>query len=75
MNEARVLNIPIITSDVADAKTITEEGYGILCENSENGIYEGMKQFLDFGYVIKKRFNYKKFNDKITDTLNQIVEE
>ena len=75
LNEARVLNIPIITSDVADAKTITEEGYGILCENSENGIYEGMKQFLDFGYVIKKRFNYKKFNDKITDTLNQIVEE
>ena len=75
LNEARVLNIPIITSDVADAKAITEEGYGILCENSENGIYEGMKQFLDFGYVIKKRFNYKKFNDKITDTLNQIVEE
>lgn len=75
LNEARVLNIPIITTDVADAKMITEEGYGILCENSENGIYEGMKQFLDYGYVIKNKFDYKKFNDEITNKLNQIIEE
>ena len=75
LNEARVLNIPIITTDVADAKIITKEGYGILCENSEDGIYEGMKQFLDFGYTIKNKFEYKKFNDKITNTLKQIIKE
>ena len=75
LNEARVLNIPIITTDVADAKLITDEGYGILCENSENGIYEGMKEFLDKGYKIKEKFDYKKFNKKITNTLSKIIKE
>ena len=75
LNEARVLNIPIITTDVADAKLITDEGYGILCGNSCEGVYLGMKSFLENGYIIKKKFNYKKFNKQVTDTLNHIVKE
>ena len=75
LNEARVLNIPIITTDVADAKLITDEGYGILCDNSSEGVYLGMKSFLEKGYIIKKKFNYKNFNKQVTDTLNHIVKE
>lgn len=75
LDEARVLNVPIITTDVADAKIITDDGYGILCDNSDDGIYRGMKEFLDNGYIIKKKFDYKKFNKKITDSLNKIIKE
>lgn len=75
LNEARVLEIPLITTDVADAKLITNEGYGILCENSSEGVYLGMKQFLDEGYKIKKKFNAKKFNEKITTTIDEILEK
>lgn len=74
LNESRILNIPIITTDVADAALITEEGYGILCENSSDGVYYGMKKFLDEGFEIKNKFDAKKFNKKITETINEVLE-
>lgn len=72
LDEARVLNKPIITTNVADSKMIVEAGYGILCENSIDGIYNGMKKFIENGYECK-HFNYKKFNDNITKTILEIV--
>lgn len=75
LDEARVLNTPIVSTDVSDAKMMAKEGYGILCENSEDGVYIGMKQFLDEGYKIKKEFDYNKFNNVITNKLNDIVKE
>ncbi len=75
LDEARVLNIPIISTDVADAKNITEKGFGILCENSSEGVYLGMKEFLDKGYNIKEKFDYNKFNNVITNKLNDIIKE
>lgn len=74
LNEARVLEIPLITTDVADAKDIID-GYGILCENSEEGVYQGMKKFLDKGYKCKKKLDCKKFNDKITKTIDNLIKE
>ena len=73
LDEARILNKPIITTDVADAKMIVNDGYGILCDNSEDGIYYGMKKYLDNGFVLKKKFDYIKFNSKITKLLDNIV--
>lgn len=73
LNEARVLNLPIITTDVADAAMITKEGYGILCENSSDGVYVGMKEFLQNGYKLEKKFDAKKFNDRITKELDSIL--
>jgi len=75
IDEARILNIPVISTDVADAKKILDDGYGILCENSENGIYKGMKEFLEKGYKIKNKFSYLKFNENIDKKLEKIIEE
>lgn len=75
LDEARVLGIPFITTDVADAKQLTKEGYGILCENSQKGVYEGMKQYLKEGYEVKNKFNYKKFNLEITSKLNETIKK
>lgn len=75
LDEARILDIPIISTDVADARHITEEGFGILCENSKEGVYKGMKHFLDHGYIVKSKFNYIDFNNAITKKLNLIVED
>lgn len=74
LNEARILGIPLITTDVADAKDIID-GYGILCENSEEGVYLGMKEFLENSYKINKKLDYKKFNEKITNTIEELIEE
>ena len=73
LDEARILNKPIITTDVADAKIIVNEGYGILCTNDDDGVYEGMKEYLDKGFTLKKKFDYQKFNDIITNELDEIV--
>lgn len=72
LDEARILGVPIISTDVADSKRIINEGYGILCDNSIDGVYEGMKEYLIHGFP-KKEFDYNKFNDKITKTIDEIV--
>lgn len=72
IDESRILNIPVISTDVADAKTILQQGYGICVENSENGIYQGMKKFLTEGYEIKKKFDFNNFNAKIDKNLVNI---
>lgn len=74
LDEARILNVPIITTDVADASYITKDGYGILCENSMDGVYKGIKEFLDKGYQ-SKGFDYIKFNNNITNKIDEIVKE
>lgn len=75
IDEARILNVPVISTDVADAKKILKTGFGILCDNSSEGIYQGIKKYLDEGYIIKKTFDYKAFNRKITSQLNRFIEE
>lgn len=75
LDEARILNIPIISTDVADAKNIIKDGYGILCENNIEGVYSGMKTFLNKGFKETKKFNYIEFNNNITEVLNQVVKK
>lgn len=75
IDEAKILNIPVISTDVADAKEALNEEYGILCENSEDGVYFGMKKFLDNGYKVKKKFDYQKFNDIMNERLENFIEE
>lgn len=46
--EAMVLNVPVITTDCGGPANIIENGrYGILVDNSGEGVYEGMKRVLD----------------------------
>lgn len=73
IDEARVLGKPVISTDVGDAKNILAEGFGIICENSEDGIYKAMKEFLDKGYKIKKEFDYKKSNKQIDKKLKEAI--
>lgn len=65
IDEAKVLNIPIITTNIADAKKMVQD-YGVVVENSENGVYEGMKKALNGEVKINNTFNYLEFN-KILD--------
>lgn len=48
--EAMCLGLPIISTNCAGPSDILAEGeYGIMVENSTNGIYDGMKTFLTHG--------------------------
>jgi len=73
--ESMILNLPILTVDVSDAKKDVHKKYGIVVENNDDSIYFAMKEFLDKGFIIKKEFDYKKFNEKINNQLSKLFEE
>lgn len=73
--EAMILNKPIITTDVSDARKDIEGKFGIVVPNDDASIYNGMKEYLEKGYKIKKKFDYIKFNNTIEKEIDKIYNE
>mgnify|MGYP003303278210 CR=1 FL=1 len=71
--EALVLNKPIITTDVADAKKDIQNKFGVVTKKEINDIYEAMKQFIQNGYKIKAQFEPVKYNDEIETKIENII--
>lgn len=71
--ESLILGKPIITTDVSDSKKDIEGKYGIVVEKTEQGIYEGMKQYIQNGYT-QNEFYPEKFNEEILSKLNKIIQ-
>lgn len=71
--ESEILGKPIITTNISDSKEEIEGKYGIVTEKSEDGVYKGMKEFLDKGCKIDK-FDPKKYNEQILNKLEKIIE-
>lgn len=59
LTEALTLGLPVVSTDVSGAKEVLGEKnqYGLVVENSENGIYEGIKNLL---LNEEKRKRYKE---------------
>ena len=74
IDEARVLKIPIITTDIADSKEIVTKEYGIVTENSTEGIYNGMKKVLNEKIVYTGNFDYKSFNEGIDFNFKKLLD-
>lgn len=70
--ESEILGKPIVTTDVSDSKKDIEGRYGIVTENSSDGVYKGMKKFLDEGFKMKE-FSPEKFNLEIIKKLDEII--
>lgn len=70
--ESMILGKTIITTDVSDSKEDIEGKYGIVVEKSEEGVYKGMKEFLDKGFESQK-FDAEEFNQNIIKKLNKII--
>lgn len=73
--EAMVLGLPIITTDVSDARKDIEGQYGIVVDNNDSAIYKGMKEFLINGYDIRQDFDYKVFNENITRQICKMLDD
>lgn len=69
--ESFILNKPIITTKVSDYEDV-ENGRGIVCEKTMEGIYGAMKEFLENGYVFRTEFDCKDYNTKTIKKLNNI---
>ena len=70
--ESLILGKPIITTEVSDSKKDIQGKFGIVVEKSEEGIYQGMKQYLDHGFLMQP-FDVEKYNENILKKLEEII--
>ena len=70
--ESMILGKPIITTDVSDYKDI-QAGRGIVTTKSTKGIYKAMKEYLDRGYKIEKKFDPRKYNYDVEKQIKKIL--
>lgn len=73
--EAFVLGLPIITTEVSDSKQIIENKYGIVTKKNVEDVYCAMKQFCENGYAIKENFDTEKFNQEQLKKIEKLIEE
>lgn len=71
--EAKVLNKPIITTDVSDSKQDIENKFGYVTEKNTKDIYEAMKDFIHNGYELKEDFDSEEFNSEIIEKVEKII--
>lgn len=71
--EAKVLNKPIITTDVSDSKVDIENKFGFVTEKNTRDIYNAMKCFIENGYSIEENFDPESFNSEIIEKVERII--
>lgn len=75
LDEAKVLHVPIISTDVADAKyVVNEPKYGFICKNSEDGVYQAMKKAIKTGIPNTVRYKASNHNKKNIIKLCDFIE-
>lgn len=70
--EALTLGLPIVTTDVSDAKSDIEGKYGIVGENSDTGVLMAMRQFLQQGFRMQP-FSPEAYNQNVLNTLAALM--
>jgi len=70
--EAMILEIPVISTDIVGPRSVIEGRPGLLVENSEEGLYNGMLDFLERRYIDDTKFDYNQYNQ---DALGMFYKE
>lgn len=79
--EALTLGLPIITTEVAYTQELIQDKLGIVVENSEQGIYDGIKQAITNSKLVEKlkeqvkNYSYENKNKEILDKIIKLLEE
>jgi CDP-glycerol glycerophosphotransferase len=61
--EAMILNKPVISTDIPGPRGVLKGNLGYLVENSEDGLYQGMLNFLKNKDNKREKFDYEKYNN------------
>lgn len=73
--ESLILNIPILSVNIEGPRKFLEQGYAYLVDDSEDGLYIGMKKFINGEYELLKPFNAEEFNDEAIQEFYKLLEK
>lgn len=62
--EAMVLGKDVISTDISGPRSVLKDGLGLLVENSEDGLAQGMLECLVENNKTSQKFNYKEYNQE-----------
>lgn len=71
--EAKLLEKPIITTNVSDSEIDIKNKYGIVVEKNVESIKNAMELFIKEGYNIKEKFKPEQFNKNIVEKLEKLL--
>ncbi len=71
--EADIVGLPVISTDIDGPRAFMKQNGGRLVENSEEGIYQGMKELLQ-GNVPCMNVDYEAYNQQALKELYQMLE-
>ncbi len=72
--EAQILGLPIVTTNISDSNKDIDGKYGIVVDNSEDGVYNGMKTFLE-KKIETSKFEPEKYNEEIIEKVREIISD
>ena len=77
IGEANILGIPVLTTKTISSNCMVDDNYGWVCENTENGIYEGFKEIFDNADDLKHKtamlVNYNFDNESLKKKYNELL--
>ena len=75
VSEALLCGLPVLSTEVAGIDELLKEEYGNVVENSEEGLYRGLKSILDDpAQLIEKREALKGYKDENEENLKKLKE-
>lgn len=77
--EAMVLGVPVISTEVASIHEIMNDNYGIITENSEEGLYQAVSKVIENRNILNEYKNnlkdYKYDTDTIIENIEKLLDE
>ena len=79
--EALVLGVPVITTNVANSDKLIQKEYGMIVENTTEGIASGIEKVITNKQLLEelkqnlKNYSYSKQNEKIIKQVQKLLEE
>lgn len=79
--EALSLGLPVITTNVAYTNELIQDKYGIIVENSNYGIYKGLKEVITNSELVEtlkqkvSNYSYESNNKDILKKIQKLLEE
>lgn len=71
--EALILRKPVISTNITGPKDFLEQGYGLLVEDSVEGLVKGMMEYKKTGLSWLKSFDYVRFNKDALEEFKKII--